>query len=735
MLDYLEAREEHTSPAANQDAAAALVHRGSSSTLPPSQPSGSSQDAAAAPVHSGSTSTPPASQPIGRTQPSTGSSGNSRERSTNSRKRVRDPSNWIRNKSREGHQSGVEHVNQKGEVKPARAMGQGCKAGCRYQCQSRISDIARRTFFTQYWGLKNSTRQWEFLNSYTTTGDPAKHSTMYGVKKRSVSRSYFIRDEEGQNVRVCQTMFLTTLDISERKVYTANERLKKKGATISPLKQGTQPKVNPEKEEKLIASIDKHIGLFEVTPSHFCRKARKRQYLETGLSINKMYQMYQQWMKTENPTDPVASPRKYRDRFVAAYNFGFFKPKKDQCELCNICGRASETLLAKLRPKLDAHLKNKDLSRDQRTRDKKDAQEDPTICYAVFDLQKVLQTPKDETSVLYYKRKLATYNLTIYDGARKIGRCYVWHEGEGRRGANEVASCLAEFIEEHVQLYSTKEFRLWADNCAGQNKNKFVFTQLMRLSEKLGVKIVLRYLETGHTQNEADSVHHMVEEASKNHSVFTSEEWIKKIQEAKQSGEPYLVRRMKGKFQDLHEFCDKYMKWNGHPGVNWKLVRELIFSPGEKPAGTVSVRHSLAEELQDLYVMKRLRGHPVNMKTHQLKNAYPRPLCVNSKKLKDLADLCKSHVIPDIYHEFYRQLVGFPGLSTVTVEVENEQDARNEEGEVWAHLEGNDDPDTDYEAMEEEDQRDKQRTVETQDAEMIPVDGDAVASGDASDMC
>jgi hypothetical protein len=40
---------------------------------------------------------------------------------------------------------------------------------------------------------------------------------------------------------------------------------------------------------------------------------------------------------------------------------------------------------------------------------------DPKWCVASFDLQKVFTTPQAETNSFYYKRKFATYNLTVND--------------------------------------------------------------------------------------------------------------------------------------------------------------------------------------------------------------------------------------------------------------------------------------------------------------------------------
>lgn len=97
---------------------------------------------------------------------------------------------------------------------------------------------------------------------------------------------------------------------------------------------------------------------------------------------------------------------------------------------------------------------------------------------ATFDFQKVLVTPYGEVSVLYYKRRLATLNFTVYDMGAKIGTCYMWHEALAKRGSIEVSSCLLNFIQHHVER-GVKEFRFWSDNCAGQNRNRIVFSLYM----------------------------------------------------------------------------------------------------------------------------------------------------------------------------------------------------------------------------------------------------------------
>lgn len=49
-----------------------------------------------------------------------------------------------------------------------------------------------------------------------------------------------------------------------------------------------------------------------------------------------------------------------------------------------------------------------------------------------FDLQKVLNTPYGESMLLYYSRKYAVYNLTMYESGTQNVSCYIWGECDGK---------------------------------------------------------------------------------------------------------------------------------------------------------------------------------------------------------------------------------------------------------------------------------------------------------------
>lgn len=119
----------------------------------------------------------------------------------------------------------------------------------------------------------------------------------------------------------------------------------------------------------------------------------------------------------------------------------------------------------------------------------------------------------------------------------------MWYVGWicGKTCANEVSSCLLDFIQANVKQ-GAKEFRFWSDNCAGQNRNRFVYSLYVYAAKKFNICVTHRFLQKGHTQNEGDGVHSVIERASHTKTIYTPHEWRLLLRWAKNEGEPYVVR-------------------------------------------------------------------------------------------------------------------------------------------------------------------------------------------------
>ena len=104
---------------------------------------------------------------------------------------------------------------------------------------------------------------------------------------------------------------------------------------------------------------------------------------------------------------------------------------------------------------------------------------DPGVACITVDLQKTLPTPKINTCLQYYKRKLWTYNLCIHDVKTGHASMYLWDESIAKRGSVEIASCMLHYIENEIKPEVTK-LVVFSDNCGGQNKNWTLMCMYLR---------------------------------------------------------------------------------------------------------------------------------------------------------------------------------------------------------------------------------------------------------------
>lgn len=72
--------------------------------------------------------------------------------------------------------------------------------------------------------------------------------------------------------------------------------------------------------------------------------------------------------------------------------------------------------------------------------DKQRDKEDDELSALCFDLEEVLLTPQSRANAMYYKRRLCTNNITIYEYGNNDGFLYIWNESIERRAACEKAS-------------------------------------------------------------------------------------------------------------------------------------------------------------------------------------------------------------------------------------------------------------------------------------------------------
>lgn len=565
------------------------------------------------------------------------------------------------------------------------------------KCSEKITDEERQIIFDEFWALADINRQRDYISKLVTVqeknrsrkhrlGPQAKtvnppftkdvidlrESEIQGPSvgknenpyteenaepsRRCITYTYKLQCGE-KRVVVCKTFFINTLSISGQMVQTTFAKIGTTGVVLQD-RRGKACK-NSKLEESVKESVRDHINSFETVESHYCRKSSSRKYLPSTLNVSKMFSMYQEYCQ-ENNISQIASQSIYRQVFDKEFNLSFFKPKKDLCDLCHKYETSSGQQKAEMEENYNEHIKNKELSRQIKNHEKELANQDRRLCVANFDLQQVLSTPKSNVGLAYYKLKLATYNFTVFNLASKECDCYMWYECLAKRGSSEIGSCLFHFITSQVSK-GFQEFSFFSDNCAGQNRNKNLFSLYNFLSQKYSITIRHTYLEVGHTQTEGDSVHSLIERMSKNIPVYTPDQWYSIVRTAKRVKPHYSVHELsQNDIYDLQDLQQKttinFDRDENNEKVLISKFKIIQFTHEHPNILFFKMRYDEVNFKQLNLVNKGRKQFQFDPNSIQLQLLYSKKLPLQKKKYDHLKYLCEKGVIVSQYHDFYKNL-------------------------------------------------------------------------------
>lgn len=569
------------------------------------------------------------------------------------RRKKRKPEMWQRNIRKKNRLEGKEYVSTKGIIKPAVKIMPPCNKTCRIKCFT-IPEAERLKIFEAYYQLADYSRQRDFIHA-NSEKEIKKNNTTQNKSRRNYSVNYFL-PINGIRKKVCKPMFLNTLGIKKGVVDIALKKRTKENVATS---DGRGKRNSKILDPAIVRDIISHIQSFPCVPSHYCRAESTRKYLDASLNLATMYRMYVQWCQENNEKAP-AKLSTYRNVFKDNFNLGFHTPRKDQCRVC-VAFNNDAYPTEGTKTNYETHLKLKDNARDAKRLDKEVAATNNTIVSCNFDLQQVLLCPADpKNNALFYKRRLATYNFTIYNVVTKQGDCFMWHESLGGRGSCEIASLLFNFFKSLPD--SVEEVRCFSDRCGGQNLNKYVVAMCMyavQFIEKLKT-IHLKFLTPGHSEMECDSMHSAIDtEFRRVGKALWPGDWKTIARSARKKGDkPYTVHDIQANhFFDWKAFADTHLTirktdTNNRPVLFQKLCwfqfkKENVFE------------YECKESFEsDNFRRVDCKKKALRRQSTSLLPCYPQARPIPESKYKDLMSLFSMNppALSNDYFDFYANL-------------------------------------------------------------------------------
>ncbi|VEN62401.1 unnamed protein product, partial [Callosobruchus maculatus] len=444
-----------------------------------------------------------------------------------SRKRQRKSATWLSNERKLKRAAGEEYISKKKKRVPPRKIKDACKSTCKLKCSQVFTNEDREKIFKQYWSAtadNNVKRQ--FVASSITVQPIQRRRERTGQKNRDRSLLYhFLKND--RTIRVCKVFFLNTLCISQTCVETALAKRCSEGGVVTEDFRGKHPPPNKICDE-VRQKIREHILRFPTEESHYRRENSSKKYLDSSLSIAKMYELYVEDSQEQNiPPDQIAKMWLYNEIFNKEFNYSFKKPYNDTCDSCDnylIQLRDASTNEEKQRIQKEYNLHLDDATERYKLKkaDKDISREDPTQKVIMVDLEKCLPTPVLTNAQSFYSLKLWTFNYTIHDSTEKHTYCCMFDESIANRGVNEMASCLIKWIDSINLPPTLRKLTIWSDNCPSQNRNFGMIMCYFFILEKCPQLEIVehKFLVRGHTHLEADSAHSLIEREWKRQTQF-----------------------------------------------------------------------------------------------------------------------------------------------------------------------------------------------------------------------
>ncbi|KAJ8887489.1 hypothetical protein PR048_013704 [Dryococelus australis] len=155
------------------------------------------------------------------------------------------------------------------------------------------------------------------------------------------------------------------------------------------------------------------------------------------------------------------------------FNIKFGFPRSGTCSICDILAIKSVLLRRgkSLKQKKKVHLLKAEAFRKKKRLFRRQARAGNIVCLS-FDYMQNLPLPDLKTNAVFYSHQLWHIVFGVHDLGSDSVTMFTYHEGDGRKGSNEVTSMLLTYIN--------NKNNLWINFCHGQNKYQtmvhFLFT-------------------------------------------------------------------------------------------------------------------------------------------------------------------------------------------------------------------------------------------------------------------
>ena len=318
--------------------------------------------------------------------------------------------------------------------------------GCSLDCREMFNRSFRERIHAEFQSLPDFAARSTWLSNLVELKPCTFRGTALQVrsKRRKAYTAKYSFVNRGR-VRVCKQFFQAVLAIGNTALSNLNDHnFSHNGSQLVQRIDGRgrhKPAHAASQEET--TTLQTHIFKFPRERSHYT--LGKKESLDSSLdNVKQMWALYKSQEEENNRR--VLGYGKYLQVFNR-FNLKFGSYKTDTC---NTCDKLKEQLSAEpenedLKKKKADHLRQADMAYSMQKQDRDNSGDRTRAIWG--DMMSVGQVPKLPTGASFYLRKLKVYNEDFYDASIDQHSMYLWNQLQGKKGANDVLSCLHEFLE------------------------------------------------------------------------------------------------------------------------------------------------------------------------------------------------------------------------------------------------------------------------------------------------
>lgn len=307
------------------------------------------------------------------------------------------------------------------------------------------------------------------------------------------------------------------------------------------------------------------------------------------INIQAMYSQYQKKIP-----DPLSIG--WYQNILSVNNVNYKPPFIDKCDECETYSdrfknMKSLLLREKICERLTSHLNYSTIVYKCKFQEEESARLINSMMVCSFGFQQNFPIPSRNKS-----KQLSIFNLTIWQMSNNHllsnPMFYVWTQVEGKRSANEIASCLFQCLKKlPPQL---KSLIIYSSSCHGESKNKTLaqmFSYLMSNQKSL-VSVDHKFTYSGHAQLKEYLNDDWIGDVLKNNSIKAEEpeDWYKNFKS--------IARRNENKnivFMEPDMFIDFESLWKDPSSENDSYISSEAMWLKYTKNGNVFFKRSLLE--------------------------------------------------------------------------------------------------------------------------------------------